>query len=384
MFQEFPISRSRLFSIVVLALGAVTSASRADYAYIGYYNSQEVTQLTLNSSTQVTSANVIASGYAPESILSVAALPGANPNQLYIVDTTNGGVRSYNATTGAAISTNILENSSGQAITLSGMAGAVMSSDGRDFYVTSSTGSSSGVYEFDTVTGKEVGFLAFQDAHDVAFHNGMLYVTAYGASNDGYTNTGVWQYNANLTGGVNIIPAMGTAGSTPTGLSSNDLYNASGMTFVGNNLFVGNSPIYLGVDGNGKSKISFVQEYNLSGASPTYVNTFTSPTGNPNAIYNPFGLATGPDGNVYVSSLGTIGQTNGSISEINVTTGAVTTWLANGSFGGAAGNAPKYLSFNSEAVSYVPEPGSNILMGIGLAGLGLVARIKRRKVQVAA
>ncbi len=361
MSQGFATNRIRFLAVLAFSLVTV-SAARADFAYIGYYHSQEVTQLTIGANNTVTGASVIATGYQPEMILNIAGMSGANANQLYVVDATDGSVKSYSSTTGALISNNILLNSAGtQTITLGagGAAGATLSANGLDFYVAMSNGSNSGIYEFSTATGKQVGFAAFNDVHDVTFQNGYVYATAYQST----TQTGVYRFNADLTGMTHVISAN----------STNNLYNATGMTFVGNTMYVANSPI-----NGGSSGASFVQEYTVSPTTGAYVlaQTFTSSS----KIINPFGMATGPDGNVYVSSLGDIGSQNGQITEINATTGAVTTWLANGAFGGAAGDAPKYLSFNSEAVVYgVPEPGSIVMVGMGLVGMGLIGRNRGRR-----
>jgi hypothetical protein len=384
-----------------------TSPASADYAYIGYYHSNQVTQLSIGSggNTTVTSGTTIASGYAPEMITSLVNMPGANPNQIFVVNTSAGTVESYATYSGGGVinpntplSTNIMLNAAGTgAITLGSMAGATLSSNGQDYYVASSaaggtggTGpngtNASGIYEFSTTTGREVGFTAFTDAHDVTFHNGMVYATAYQASGtSGITgNAGVWVFNANLTSGSQLIAPTGTAGNAPTGATGNDLYNATGMTFVGNNLYVGNASI-----NGGSSGQSFVQEYSLtygalaSQTSATMVNTYMSASGT-NNIDNPFGLTTGPDGNVYISSLGNIpsgGSDPGQITELNATTGAQSVWLSYGN--DDAGQAPKYLSFASESVVYVPEPGSMVLMGFGLAGVALIGRRRKRKAAVA-
>jgi hypothetical protein len=110
----------------------------------------------------------------------------------------------------------------------------------------------------------------------------------------------------------------------------------------------------------------------VTSGTAVYVLTFS----NSSLIINPFGLSTGPDGNIYVSSLGTLStggngvvtNDNGQITEINATTGAMSTFLTdnNISYGATTGDAPKYLSFNATSVVFVPEPGSIVLTGMGL------------------
>jgi hypothetical protein len=366
-------------SLVGLALAAGSTA-KADFAYIGYYNSQTVTQLTVGSgsNTTITGATNFAgssgSGYAPEAIMSVTGLPGAHSSEVLVVNNTAGTVEAYTTPTTAnptstLISSNILKTSDGTASY--SLAGCVIAGASN---TNSSTGQQSGIYEFSTVTGKLVTSVAFNDAHDVTFHNGFIYATAYQST----TQMGVYQFNSNLTGMTQVVAnTSATNGTGPTTAAptanANDLYNATGMTFVGNNLFVGNANVNGGASGQ-----SFVQEYSLAYGTTTtssYVTTFTSST----AIINPFGMTTGPDGNVYISSLGTIGSTNGQITELNVSNSTLSTYLANGAYGGLAGNAPKYLMFQSEATVFVPEPGSVVLTGIGLAALGVIGRARKRK-----
>jgi hypothetical protein len=377
----------------MLALSfAVASSAKADYAYVSYYHTGEISQVNVTTTTSGNSTNSVATGassiyssggYQPEGIAEIKGLPGMNSTQLYVVNAADGSVGTF-TTAGAQISGNILKDASGNTMTLGGggAAGLTMSPDGLHFYVAMSNGSNSGIYEFDTKTGKEVAFAAFAGAHDITYHSGMIYVTAYQSANtQGGTNTGVWAINANLTGSaVNVIKAQGAQGATPTGAGTNNLYNASGMAFVGNTLFVANSPINNGQDNTGASGMSFVQVYSNVGLglTPSY---FTTVGLNNPLIYNPFGMTAGPDGNIYVSSLGTINGHNGQITQINGS-GTVSTWLANSNNGGYAadGDAPKYLTFDSEAPIYgVPEPGSMILTGMGLASFALLGRFRKRK-----
>jgi hypothetical protein len=121
----FRIIRTRILSLVGLALAAGSTA-KADFAYIGYYNSQTVTQLTVGSgsNTTITGATNFAgssgSGYAPEAIMSVTGLPGAHSSEVLVVNNTAGTVEAYTTPTTAnptstLISSNILKTSDGTA-----------------------------------------------------------------------------------------------------------------------------------------------------------------------------------------------------------------------------------------------------------------------------
>jgi hypothetical protein len=402
-------NRAGFLAVVGLILAA-SSTTRADFAYIGYYHSKEVIQLTLTNNgtsetiTPMTGATIIASGYAPEMILNFTGLPSTSPggvsNQLFVVDTSNGTVLAYNSQTGAVLNggNNILSTSSGTPLVLGGsVAGATIGPSGQNFYVAQSSAGNvvSGIYEFSAATGKEVGYTsALNLVHDVTYHNGYLYASAYQSS----SQTGIYQINPNLPAngsGVTLTPYVTatngtgtpTSGPTTTAFSAtaNQLYEATGMTFV---TVAGQTYMYVGnaaINSSNSNAQSFVQEYNVTSGSAVYVQTFTSQT----MIINPFGLSTGPDGNIYVSSLGTltsqgngtVTNANGQITEINATTGAISTFLADdySAYGATTGEAPKYLSFNANAVVFVPEPGSIIMTGIGLAGLAFVGRIKRQR-----
>ncbi len=367
MSQSCWLNRARILILVILSVVGESTAN-ADYAFIAYYHSPgaEVSQLTLNANNTVKSAAVFGktntfnsgSGFQGEGITFENNLGGAHPSQIYIASPSDGTVKSFDPN-GTLISNNILKSSTGGAFTLAGdaIAGTALSSDGRDLYVAASSGNTTGIWEFNAVTGKQVGYNAFTGAHDVTFHNGYLYASAYLTA----SNAGVYRFNADLSGQTQIIAG-----------GNNNLYHATGMAFVGNNLYVGNAGV------NSSSNVAnFVSEYTVGGTTATFVQTYMDAS----KIINPFGIAAGPDGNIYVSSLGDLGSANGQITKLDVSktpATALSTWLANGTAGTA--NAPKYLSFESEAVSLVPEPSSFVLMGLGLAGTALVGRARRRPI----
>jgi hypothetical protein len=272
----------------------------------------------------------------------------------------------YNATTGAVINSQFMGGPGGTAIT--GLAGAALSPDGHDLYVTQQTSANVGtIYEFNTLTGQMVHSVSFAGAHDVAFGpGGFLYASAYESTTA--SSEGVWRFNTDLTGAVQII--------APT--VANGLAHASGLAFNGNTLFVANPGINTG---NGPS---FVQEYTISGTTSTLVNTFNNPTNGSKKdfLLNPFGM-TYHNGAVYVSSLGTPGDATapGQVTQLDPNTGKLTTFIASGDFiSGAQSTAPKYVIFDSDCVTYTtPEPSSFVLIGMGLGATGLMRLRSRRR-----
>ena len=346
---------------LTLVFAAGTMNVRADSVYVGYYHTQTVGDFSLTTgTTTITGGSTFASGIAAEGFQCLMGAPGANPSLVYVVNATTGGLSEYTAG-GTLLSSNILKNSSGSTITLNGLAGSALSSDGQTIYLASSTGSNSGIYAFNTLTGKETGHVSFNDAHDVTFHNGYLYASAYESTNA--SSQGVYRFNADLSNKTQIIAG-----------GDNNLYHATGMAFVGNNLYVGNAGI------NSSTHVaSFVSEYTLSGTTATFDQKFTSST----AIDNPFGVTAGPDGNVYIASLGNLSSDKGQVTELDVSTGNLSTYISYGDYG-VAGQAPKYVSFSSECTMYsVPEPSPLTMLTLGGACLGFGAWVRRRRAAVA-
>jgi hypothetical protein len=192
--------------------------------------------------------------------------------------------------------------------------------------------------------------------------DGSVYVTAYDAG------TGVLKFNANLTGQTTFIAngtSTGTSGGTALTLS-----NPTGMVFDKNgNLWVAN--VYApggSVTGSGPSKQNFVSEFSSTG---TWIRTIDS---NGNNLYTVFGLSLGKDGNIYAAS-----YNGGEITEINTTTNTASTFITL-----TSGYAPKYATWGSDAVTYVPEPKAYGMITIGAVALLLAFRFLKRMLSLTA
>jgi hypothetical protein len=350
--------------VVSIALaGTATSTTLADTVYVGYYHSNDVGAYTTNSSGVVTSGSIFATGVTPEGFGCLMNAPGAPRSELFVADPTSGHVALYNAVNGTLINSQFMSGPNGTAIT--GLAGTALSADGHELYVTQQTSANVGtIYEFNTLTGKLLNSISFAGAHDVAIGpGGFLYASAYESTTA--SSMGVWRFNSDLSGATQII--------TPT--AGNNLFHPSGLAFNGNTLFVGNPGINTG---NGAS---FVEQFTIAGTSATLVNTFNNPTSGAttNFLLNPFGM-TVHNGEVYVSSLGDINTNPGQVTEIDPTTGHLSTFIASGAFiSGTASVAPKYVTFESDCTMYsVPEPSSFVLIGVGLGAAGL-SRLRSRR-----
>jgi hypothetical protein len=346
------------------------SQARADSVIVGYYHSDTLVNYA-NASDPVypspAAGGYVTTGVTPEGVGWLMGGPGDLSNVLLVGNPSSGYVELVNAATGAIIDNKYMTAPGGGSF--SSLAGMALSSNGQDLYITQSSGSNTGIYEYNTATGKEVGFVSFADAHDVTFHDGYLYATAYQSTST--SSEGIWRFNANLTGATQVVAG-----------GDNGLTHATGMAFNGNTLYVGN------VSGSSISSgtgASFVSQYTLSnsGTSATFDQSFINSTTGQDANYllNPFGV-TYYDGSVYVSSLGNLGNDHGQITAINATTGDLTDYIP---YSNDNQVAPKYISFESQCVTYsaVPEPASLVLVGLGMAGVGIHTLIRRRRAVVA-
>jgi hypothetical protein len=169
---------------------------------------------------------------------------------------------------------------------------------------------------------------------------------------------GVVDFTANLTNEQTFVAANSAVGDGQT------LTHPTGMAFDSSgNLWVANVYTKNGsVIGAGASTENLVAEYSPTG---TLLKTIES---NGNELFTVFGLALGPDGNIYATSF------NGDeITEINDSTGALTDFL---NF--ASGDEPKYATWQSDEVTYTPEPRTYGLITLGfMMVLLLLRRLKR-------
>jgi hypothetical protein len=350
-----------LLVISIALVGTATSTALADTVYVGYYHSNDVGAFTTNSSGVVTAGSIFATGVTPEGFGCLMGAPGAPASELFVANPSTGYVALYNADNGTLINAKFMSGPGGAAIT--GLAGTALSADGHELYVTQETTGT--IYEFNTLTGALLKSISFAGAHDVAVGpGGYLYASAYRSGTA--SSEGVWRFNSDLTGAIQII--------TPS--AGNNLNHASGLAFNGNTLFVANPGINTG---NGAS---FVEQFTIAGTSATLVNTFNNPTsgGTTNYLLNPFGM-TYHNGDVYVSSLGDLNTNHGQVTKLDPTTGNLSTFIAPGAFfDGTASVAPKYVTFESDCTMYsVPEPSSFILIGVGLGAAGLLRLRSRRR-----
>jgi hypothetical protein len=356
-----------LLVVSIAFAGIATSTALADTVYVGYYHSNDVGAYTVNASGAVTGGSVFATGVTPEGFGCLMGAPGGAPkSELFVADPTSGHVALYNAANGALINSQFMSGPGGAAIT--GLAGTALSADGHELYVTQQTSGNVGtIYEFNTLTGQLLHSISFAGAHDVAIGpGGFLYASAYESTTA--SSQGVWRFNSDLSGATQII--------APT--AGNNLFHPSGLAFNGNTLFVGNPAINTG-NGTGPS---FVEQFTIAGTSATLVNTFNNPTtgATQNFLLNPFGM-TFHNGELYVSSLGDINTIPGQVTELDPTTGKLSTFISSGEFiNGTASVAPKYVTFESDCTMYsaVPEPSSFVLIGVGLGAAGL-SRLRSRR-----
>jgi streptogramin lyase len=243
---------------------------------------------------------------------------------------------------------------------LQGVANIALSPNGQDLYVAQQLGGTSGtgsISEYNALTGALITSVDVVAAHDVVVSaNGTVYVTAYAAGSA--QSVGVIDFSANLTNQQTFLAPGAYAGSGNTGLS-----HVTGMVFdSGGNLWVANVyTVSNSVRGTGPSAQNFVAEYSPSGA---LLATYES---SGNHLFTVFGLDLGPDGNIYAASFN-----GGEITEINTTTGVLSTFIAMPN-----GDTPKYATWSTESVTYVPEPQTYASISISLGGLLFLLIIRR-------
>jgi hypothetical protein len=213
------------------------------------------------------------------------------------------------------------------------------------------------ITEYNALTGAQLASASVVNAHDVVVNaNGTVYVTGYAPGSS--STVGVVDFTANLTNEQTFVAPNSALGNGQT------LTHPTGMAFDSSgNLWVANVYAKNGsVIGAGPSTENLVAEYSPTG---TLLKTIES---NGNELYTVFGLALGPDGNIYATSF-----SGDEITEINDSTGALTDFLNL-----ASGDEPKYATWQSDQVTFTPEPKTYGLMTLGGVMLLLVHRRLKR------
>ncbi|MEI7767000.1 MAG: PEP-CTERM sorting domain-containing protein [Phycisphaerae bacterium] len=260
-----------------------------------------------------------------------------------------------------------------------GIGNTLVTSDGKYLYAPLESGNA--VVKVDLSNGAIVHSYAFTGAHDLAIaKNGDVYVADY---NSGTRK--VIRLDSNLTYLQDLVTSAnfgGTGTFRPSGLS----IAADGSLFVQNN-------------DNTAAGYDSVLHYKLTGsttltatldAATSYIGSATN-----NALNFTFGSNLGPDGKLYIATLGGGGSGSFNITSSYVdgiytfdpVTQSITQFIAGykektGPVGASGLSAPKYLQFDinfSPAfdIGYIPEPASLLLLGVG--GIPVLFRRRSRR-----
>jgi hypothetical protein len=306
-----------------------------------------------------TAPNPWVSGYQVEGI-DVLKFTGATPvTEVFVADFTNSKIYVYNAATAAPIGgTKADPGMLFTGLGTNSVASIRVSTDGRTVYAMGEKGGdgTGAAFAINSQTGALIKQVAITGAHDVVvLGDGSVLIAAYS------TGTGeVFHYSANLATKLGDFIIAG-------GNLTNGVANEHGLA----------SPTGMVVDHNGNVWISdindaIVNEYDKNG---NFIHSVAMGAGS-----RPVGLDVGPDGNIYVATLGF-----GTVMEImngGLTPYAISTFIGNP----LAGNNPKYPRFDVNAVTvapFVPEPSSLVLASMGILGLGVLFRRRGRKVRIA-
>jgi hypothetical protein len=341
-----------LFSGLFVLVGTAPSTASAGMVYVGDYSSNQIRRF------DETGASIApvpwASGLKTEGIACLMGAPGPYDHLIFAADTAAGKILllDENQSINPIVNANFITG-------LSGVANIALSNDGHVLYVTQEKAGT--ISEYNSLTGALIKSINFAGAHDVLVgKDGSVYATAYGSSS--VVSQGVWKYNADLTAGTQFIAR-----------NDNGLTRATGMAFDNaGNLWVANA----GTINNGGGT-NFVAEYTSGGVFTQKIMNDSS-----NHLLNVFGLTRAENGNLYAASFGSsVGSLDGLISEINVTTGAVSTFIAPGTGPNGAGQNPKYATSEADCVTYAatPEPSSLALVFLGVAGMGVSTWVRRRR-----
>jgi DNA-binding beta-propeller fold protein YncE len=257
-----------------------------------------------------------------------------------------------------------------------GIGNVLVTPDGR--YMYAPLEGVGAIAKIDLTNGAIVNSVAFTAAHDVAIMpNGDVIAANYSAG----SNARVILLDSNLTLKKTLISNF--SGFAPSGLS---------ITADGKTLYVENN------DRQGTGTSDNVRVYDITGTS-TLTATFnaaksTNYTNGSGPLQFTFGNNLGPDGKLYIASLGgggnaanfaiPAGYVDG-IYAFDPVTLAVTRVISG--FAETAGpnaadgfGAPKYLQFDTNFVTVpdagynLPEPSAMVLLGAGLLGLGALRR----------
>ncbi len=366
--------------IVALSLAARMAIASGDYLYVGDYYNQSLDRyaysldangnLTLTAAGTTAGSAVFITGGIKE------GLQGTNDD--LIVVTGGGATLTRYDFNGNVIGQIAVKNANGTAHTFAGIGNVAITSDGKYLYAPEETNSV--IDKVDLATGTIVATASLAGAHDVAIGaDGTVYGAGYA------NNTGVVTFDANLdSSSKNQLIAAGLDGLTrPSGMS----IDSSGSLYVMQN-----------ENGNGASVADGVYHFNISGSGTSATASLLSDPTN-TALKFSFGTAIGPDGNLYIATLGDFNGRNSTYSngvyEYNINTQAVTEAVVGGTnFTGTAGSltgstpgpsglyGPKYLKFSTNFVNandagLVPEPSTFAILSVGLmAGIGLFRRRK--------
>ncbi len=316
---------SKTMSIAgLLVLGAASSAS-AQYAYVSDVGNGNIDRLDA-----ITGAFV-----APTPFITGSSGQGLTAVGNVIYTGKDKAILTFNHTTGAALGT-FVSNTPDNILT-------VVTSHDKSVLYTTNYGS---VNSYDLATGTVHHTGATPDAWgvDVAPDNSVYVANGWSSGNNTGVNSGVYKFSADLSSS-SVIVAPGDHG----------LVRGSGLVFAKDGTF------YVANVGDASNGISdFINHYQADG---TYIDKLTDPS-----LNVVFGLAIGPDSNLYAVNL--VGNCISRFDTSNDTFKDIFVGPHSG-----VTSFPKTLYFD-ESTAATPEPGSFALLS-GLFSVGAFA-VRRR------